>query len=170
MQSFYFKGLSSKRGRNRERVWTFKFLKLYRPDLCKDIFLHSTLLILSGKGILSPLAMDKKKGFFSMAAIVWISFKDHRKKPHIHIVNWIYPLGENGFWWKEGERQRKESSKISIPLMLYLTWLTSFRAGEGQQLLGWKSGFENTAFLFHFLYWIRKDCSSSSSSKAKELM
>lgn len=169
MQSFYFKGLSSKRGRNRERVWTFKFLKLYRPDLCKDIFLHSTLSILSGKGILSPLDMDKKRRFLFHGRNRLDFLQRSQKKPHIHIVNWIYPLGENGFWWKEGERQRKESSKISIPLMLYLTWLTSFRAGEGQQqqLLGWKSGFENTAFLFHFLYWIRKDC---SSSKAKELM
>ena len=52
------------------------------------------------------------------------------------------------------ERRKEAKREISIPLMLYLTWLTSFRAGEGQQhqLLGWKSGFENTAFLFHFLY------------------
>ena len=51
------------------------------------------------------------------------------------------------------DERKEKGSKISIPLMLYLTWLTSFRAGEGQQqLLGWKSGFENTAFLFHFLY------------------
>ena len=51
------------------------------------------------------------------------------------------------------ERRKEAKREISIPLMLYLTWLTSFREGAtAAQLLGWKSGFENTAFLFHFLY------------------
>ena len=56
-----------------------------------------------------------------------------------------------GFDEKAGLRKKaKRENKYSPHVVSYVAYIFQRRAGA--QLLGWKSGFENTAFLFHFLY------------------
>ena len=125
MQSFYFKGLSSKRGRNRERVWTFKFLKLYRPDLCKDIFLHSTLSILSGKGILSPLEKDKKKKIsFPWQKSFGFPSKITEKTSHTHCklnlsLRWKWVLMKG----RRKAAKREQQNKYSPHVVSYVAYI-----------------------------------------------
>ena len=124
MQSFYFKGLSSKRGRNRERVWTFKFLKLYRPDLCKDIFLHSTLSILVLKKNFITVRHGQKKVSFPWQQSFGFPSKITEKTSHTHCklnlsLRWKWVLMKG----RRKAAKREQQNKYSPHVVSYVAYI-----------------------------------------------